>query len=140
MSFGYLRNDWGIVLNYLAISRLTAYTVWRELKHQHSTNWKTIAPGSCCREKPETASTFPHSPDEITVDWLNGVLRDAGVLTDDALESVEDQSTDAGFGAVASHARLMLYYTKPLPRAPQSLFGKFSSGEPTRRARFTQMY
>ena len=26
----------------------------------------------------EAAGSFPHSLDEITVDWLNGFLRDAG--------------------------------------------------------------
>ncbi len=51
--------------------------------------------------------TFPHSPDEITVDWLNGVLRDAGMLDDDALVSVEVVPTEAGFGALGSYRALL---------------------------------
>jgi aminoglycoside/choline kinase family phosphotransferase len=87
-------------------------------------------------KSPKATSPFPHSPEEITVVWLNGVLRDAGVLTDDALEAVEVQPTTAGFGIVGSHARLHLSYTKPLPDAPQSLFAKFSSDNPSVRARY----
>lgn len=91
-------------------------------------------------ENSEAAKPFPHSFDQITVDWLNSVLRDGGVITDDALESVEIQSTKAGFGARGSYTRLRLNYSRQKPGVPQSLFAKFSLGDQEMRARYAQMY
>lgn len=91
-------------------------------------------------KSPITAKTFPHSPEEITVDWLNGILREAGVLSDNAIKSVEVSSTVAGFGALGSYARLNVRFAQPLPGVPQSFFAKFSLGDPAMRAKYRQMY
>ena len=83
---------------------------------------------------PAGGGSFPHSPEEITVDWLNAVLQETGVLGDDAVEAVEVLPTAAGFGALGSYARLRLDYAPPVPGAPHIVFAKFSSDKPKIRA------
>ena len=84
---------------------------------------------------PVSGSGFPRCPDEITVDWLNGVMREAGVFSGDSIASVDTFPTGSGFGVISNTARLQLHYSFTPHGAPRSLFVKSSFSEPAERIR-----
>jgi hypothetical protein len=81
-----------------------------------------------------TVDRFPRSAAEVTGEWVNNVLRDAGVLLDHAVAGVDLRSTAEGLGFVGSCARVELRYRQRLSGVPRSLFLKFSSANPDVRA------
>lgn len=70
-------------------------------------------------------------PDEVGVEWLEAVLREAGAVTGQKLEAVE--AIPIGTGQVGCNFRYRLSWDSPGP-APNSVVGKFASRSEESRA------
>lgn len=81
------------------------------------------------------APEFPRTPDEITSDWLTGVLRSQGVLGADRVVSVAWEGIGEGFGLWSEVVRLRLTYDTTVAGAPATLIAKFPSSDEEIRAR-----
>lgn len=75
---------------------------------------------------------FPRSPDDVTVPWLDGVLRDAGLADGGRLEAATPRVV--GTGQMGTSVRYALVWKDAGERAAQSVVCKFASSDPTSRA------
>ncbi len=71
-----------------------------------------------------TKTPIPATADEITVDWLNNVLRKSGVLQGATIRSFEREIIGGDIGFVGELSRVTLHYDKPAPTAPASVIAK----------------
>lgn len=69
----------------------------------------------------------PWTPEEITPDWLTGVLRRAGVLEAGRVVGCEPVPLHGSPSFTGSFCRLLLRYDGPAPGAPRSLVVKAST-------------
>lgn len=73
-----------------------------------------------------TETALPKTADEVTVEWLDHILAESGVLVDGRIESFEIHPIPPGFGLACSYARIRLHCGLPQPEAPEWVFVKFS--------------
>lgn len=76
---------------------------------------------------------MPGTPEQITGDWVNAVLRRTGMIGDSEAASIQVQVVGAETGFTSSVARVELSYDKPGTEGPRSLIVKLPS--PHRRNR-----
>src|SRR5260221_3346194 len=74
---------------------------------------------------------FPRSPDDVTVPWLDGVLRDAG-LAGGRLETATPQVV--GTGQMGTSIRYTLGWAGVGGDTARSVVCKFASNDPTSRS------
>ena len=84
-----------------------------------------------------TAPSIPHTPEDITADWLTDALRSSGVITTSSATSIDAGDTSAGHGFTGRIARLAVTYNSHEKYAPGSIIAKFPSYDPTIRAAVT---
>lgn len=83
------------------------------------------------------ACPFPASPDAVNAAWLTEVLQSKKVLSNgQEVAKVEVCPVGAGFGQTGDSVRLKLQYASrdATHHGPASLFAKFATTDPTRRA------
>ena len=81
--------------------------------------------------------SIPHTPEDITPEWLTGALRSSGVVTTSSVTSIDAGDTTAGHGFTGRIARLSVTYDSQEENPPGSLIAKFPSYDPTIRAAVT---
>ena len=70
------------------------------------------------------SSSFPHSPEEISVEWIRATLIDAEIEDGARVESVSLEPLTKEFGMTSDCFRLRLEYAIPNANAPATLFVK----------------
>lgn len=73
--------------------------------------------------------SVPRQFDAVTPAWLSGCLREAGVLTDAAVDDVAVEPIALGVGFLGQLARLRLRYDRPTT-APTTMIGKLPTLDP----------
>ena len=81
--------------------------------------------------------SFPHTPEDITTEWLTDALRSSGIIKTSSATSVDAGDTAAGHGFTGQIARLTVTYDSHGEGAPSSIIAKFPSYDPTIRAAVT---
>lgn len=81
----------------------------------------------------KTTTFLPSTSDEITVEWLNEVLCDSGVLAGAPVRSFEREVIGGGAGFLGELTRVTLRYERPAPGAPASLIAKLPTRDETVR-------
>ena len=84
-----------------------------------------------------TNPSIPHTPEDISTDWLTDALRSSGVITTSSVTSIDAGDTSAGHGFTGRIARLTVTYDSHEKDAPGSIIAKFPSYDPTIRAAVT---
>lgn len=84
-----------------------------------------------------TDLSIPHTPEDISTDWLTDALRSSGVITTSSVTSIDVGDTSAGHGFTGRIARLTVSYDSHEKDAPGSIIAKFPSYDPTIRAAVT---
>jgi hypothetical protein len=74
-------------------------------------------------DRPKNAAT-------TSAEWLDGVLRQNGVLSSAGVTGVSAKKLGEGVGIMAEVARLSITYDRPAGGAPASLIGKFPATDP----------
>ncbi len=74
---------------------------------------------------------FPSGPEEVSPEWMTGVLREADVCRNTAVRSVTHKPV--GNGLAGDSYRLTLTYDHSEPGAPTSVIGKFPADDPGSR-------
>ena len=81
--------------------------------------------------------TIPHTPEDITTEWLTKALHSSGIITTSSVTSIDAGDTSAGHGFTGRIARLAVTYDSHEKDAPGSIIAKFPSYDPTIRAAVT---
>ena len=76
---------------------------------------------------PGTPTGFPHTPSELSTNWLTTVLREAGIPKTSDVTSIDVLPTRPGFGAMCNTVRIQLQYSNSTATTPKSLFAKFTT-------------
>ena len=84
-----------------------------------------------------TDLSIPHTPEDITTDWLTDALRSSGIITSSSVTSINAGDTSAGQGFTGRIARLTVTYDSHEKDVPGSIIAKFPSYDPTIRAAVT---
>ena len=84
-----------------------------------------------------TEFSIPHTPEDITSEWLTDALRSSGIITTSSVTSVDAGDTAAGHGFTGQIARLSVTYDSHEDGAPDSIIAKFPSYDPAIRAAVT---
>ena len=84
-----------------------------------------------------TELSIPHTPEDITSEWLTDALRSSGIITTSSVTSVDAGDTAAGHGFTGQIARLSVTYDSHEDGAPKSIIAKFPSYDPAIRAAVT---
>lgn len=80
-------------------------------------------------------STLPTMIEEVTPEWLTGVLRTGGTLPADAsVAAVRGTSIGDGLGFIGLVVRYEVAYGRDIPGAPATFVAKFPSPDPGSRA------
>jgi hypothetical protein len=74
---------------------------------------------------------WPGNSAEVNAEWLDGVLRRNGVLSDAAIRRVSAANLGVGVGIMAEVSRLSIAYDKAGTGAPPSIISKFPTADPT---------
>ena len=80
---------------------------------------------------------IPHTPEDITSEWLTDALRSSSIITTSSVTSVDAGDTAAGHGFTGQIARLSVTYDSHGDGAPKSIIAKFPSYDPAIRAAVT---
>ncbi len=80
-----------------------------------------------------TDPLLPLTSDEITVEWLNLVLREGDMLGGAPIRSFDREVIGEGAGFVGELSRITLRYHGPAPNAPSSLIAKLPTRDDTVR-------
>jgi hypothetical protein len=83
--------------------------------------------------KAMTESPLPRTSDEITVEWLNHVLREGGILAGATIRSFGRQVIGEDVGFLGELSRIALRYDQPASAAPSSLIAKLPTRDETAR-------
>ena len=84
-----------------------------------------------------TELSIPHTPEDITSEWLTDALRSSGIITTSSVKSIDAGDTAAGHGFTGQIARLSVTYDSHEDGAPKSIIAKFPSYDPAIRAAVT---
>ena len=76
---------------------------------------------------------FPITPQEVTPEWLTGVLRQKTEFDKVTVTSLDIEMFNLDAGLSSRLARINLHYDPPASMLPQSLIGKFPHFDPQRR-------
>ena len=78
---------------------------------------------------------IPHSPADLSSQWLTVALRKANALSAGAVKAFEPMPVERGKGFYGQIVRLKLTYDPPESGGPPTVIAKFSSGNPEMRQR-----
>ena len=78
---------------------------------------------------------IPHSPEDVSPDWLTMALRQGHAIGADTVSRLESSCMEPGKGFYGQIFRLKLSYESPRAEGPQSMIVKLSSGNPAMRQR-----
>lgn len=79
---------------------------------------------------------FPITPQEITPEWLTGILRQSAGNDTASVTATNIELFAIGAGLTSRLARIRLQYDRSAPDLPQSLIGKFPHFDSERRKRY----
>lgn len=74
---------------------------------------------------------WPRNAASVQAGWLDGVLRNNGVLKGARVTGVTAADVGTGVGIMGEVARLSIEYDKPADGAPATVVGKFPTADPT---------
>ncbi len=78
-------------------------------------------------------SSFPRTLQDITPEWLTGVLRQGGVLSTARVSKILGEPVGIGLGFMSAMQRLSIDYAGDAPGAPTQLIAKLAPADPGAR-------
>lgn len=81
--------------------------------------------------------SIPHTPEDITSEWLTDALRSSDIITTSSVTSIDAGGTAAGHGFTGQIARLSVTYDSREEGTPDTIIAKFPSYDPAIRMAVT---